>query len=137
MRDLKSQVSNAKSGRSRLDQALVDRGLCESRERAQRAIVAERSEELAVGAQAERHGQNGRPTHAGGARTASAAVDTSFEQAWNPFTSTLRARLWSIWAPPRAVSRTVSLHEARPGVYAVDVGQGQLAWKLRRDPAWS
>ena len=66
---------------------------------------------------------------------ASAAVATS-SSGPESFTSTLRARLRSIWAPPRAVSRTVCARGAATGLCR-DVGQGQLAWKLRRDPAWS
>ena len=45
-------------------------------------------------------------------------------------------RVWwhSMWAPPPAVSPIACCSPARPRVFAVDVGYGQLAWKLQQDP---
>ena len=39
-----------------------------------------------------------------------------------------------MWAPPPAALRTACCRTAAARVYAVDVGHGQLAWKLRNDP---
>lgn len=119
---------------SRVDQALVDRGICESREKAKRAIMA---------------GQaliNGQP-----ARKASDTVRDSDELtlvAAEKFVSRgghkLEHALQHFKIPTDGLT-TVDLGASTGGftdcllqrgaarVYAVDVGHGQLAWKLRND----
>src|SRR5687768_1590813 len=118
----------------RLDVALVERGLCESREKAKRAIMAG-----AVRV-------NDQPAH-----KASDSIDDSdaltlvegekcvsrgglkLEHALQHFQ--LKVTGW------RAIDLGAStggftdclLQHGVEKVYAVDVGQGQLAWKLRRD----
>ncbi|GDY18952.1 TlyA family rRNA (cytidine-2'-O)-methyltransferase [Verrucomicrobiota bacterium] len=120
---------------TRLDQALVERGFCDSREKAKRAIMA---------------GQvriNGHP-----ARKASDRVrfeDIVDLSAPEKFVSRGGHKLEHALAHFHlAVTglRTIDLGASTGGftdcllqhgaasVHAVDVGQGQLAWKLRRDP---
>ena len=120
---------------TRLDQALVERGFCDSREKAKRAIMA---------------GQvriNGHP-----ARKASDSVrfaDVVELTAPEKFVSRGGHKLehalehFQLAATGRrAVDLGAStggftdclLQHGAASVHAVDVGQGQLAWKLRRDP---
>ena len=119
----------------RLDQALVERGLCASREKAQRAIMADQVR------------LNGQP-----ARKASEGVkpgDTLTLAAPEKYVSRggfkLEHGLDYFHVDPTGLT-AVDLGASTGGftdcllqrgaarVYAVDVGQGQLAWKLRRDP---
>ncbi len=119
----------------RLDQELVTRGLCGSREKAKRAIMA---------------GQvriNGQPAH-----KPSDAVRSSdrlelaaqeryvsrggykLEHALNHFGVAVdRLTALDRGASTGGVTDCL-LQRGAAKVYAVDVGQGQLAWKLRQDP---
>lgn len=120
---------------TRLDLALVERGYCESREKARRAIMA---------------GQvriNSRP-----ARKASESVrfgDLLELAVPDPFVSRGGHKLAHALAHfhiPVTGSRALDLGASTGGftdcllqhgaasVHAVDVGQAQLAWKLRQDP---
>ena len=122
--------------RSRLDVALVARGLAESREKAQALIVAG----LVIGGRAadpevSRAGGSGRRARRAdrrGVRRAGAA------RSWSTPSrrSASRSTGWSAWTPaPRpAASPTCCSDGARERVYAVDVGHGQLDWRLRGDP---
>ena len=118
----------------RLDQALVDRGLCESREKAKRAIMAGTVQ------------INGQP-----ARKPSDSVredDDVTLTAGEKFVSRGGHKLEHALehfhldvAGATAVDLGAStggftdclLQRGAAKVYAVDVGRGQLAWKLRRD----
>jgi 23S rRNA (cytidine1920-2'-O)/16S rRNA (cytidine1409-2'-O)-methyltransferase len=120
---------------NRLDAALVERGLCESREKAQRAIMAG---QVTV---------NGQP-----ARKASDRVQPRDELALtgsDKFVSRGGHKLEHALehfkigvAGKTAVDLGAStggftdclLQRGAARVYAVDVGHGQLAWKLRQDP---
>jgi 23S rRNA (cytidine1920-2'-O)/16S rRNA (cytidine1409-2'-O)-methyltransferase len=119
----------------RLDQELVDRGLCQSREQARRAIMAGqvrvggraarkpaeavRPEEELQLAQPERYVSRGgfklehALRHCGLAAAGAVAVDLGAST--GGFVDCL-------------------LQAGAAKVYAVDVGRGQLAWKLRQDP---
>jgi len=118
----------------RLDQALVERGLCESRERAKRAVMAGRVR------------INDRV-----ARKASDSVrpgDNLILLAAEKFVSRgglkLEHALQHFQVPVSGMT-AIDLGASTGGftdcllqrgaarVYAVDVGQGQLAWKLRQD----
>jgi 23S rRNA (cytidine1920-2'-O)/16S rRNA (cytidine1409-2'-O)-methyltransferase len=123
------------SPRSRLDQVLVERGLCESRERAQRAVLAgvvRVNEQLAR-----------KPSEQ------VAATDLVTVQTPDRYVSRggykLEHALRHFRVDPRggvAIDLGAStggftdclLQHGAEKVYAVDVGQGQLAWKLRHDP---
>ena len=119
---------------NRLDQALVERGFCESREKAKRAIMA---------------GQvrvNGQP-----ARKPSDATEPGDELvlvAGEKFVSRGGLKLehaLQVFQLAVAGQAALDLGASTGGftdcllqagakrVFAVDVGQGQLAWKLRRD----
>jgi 23S rRNA (cytidine1920-2'-O)/16S rRNA (cytidine1409-2'-O)-methyltransferase len=120
---------------TRLDQALVERALCDSREKAKRLVLAGA---IRV---------NGHP-----ARKASDSVkpaDKLTVTAPEKFVSRGGHKLEHALAHFRldvtgltAIDLGAStggftdclLQRGAASVYAVDVGQGQLAWKLRRDP---
>jgi len=121
--------------KSRLDQALVDRGLCPSREKAKRAILAgtvringqratkgsdlvRASDELSLDEPEKFVGRGGHKLehglrHFGISVRDGIAVDLGAST--GGFTDCL-------------------LQHGAAKVYAVDVGYGQLAWKLRQDP---
>jgi 23S rRNA (cytidine1920-2'-O)/16S rRNA (cytidine1409-2'-O)-methyltransferase len=119
----------------RLDQALVERGLCESREKAKRAIMAD---QVRV---------NGQP-----ARKASAAVRPEdvvalaaqvrfvsrgghkLEYALEQFQVAVAGQTAVDLGASTGGFTDCLLQRGAARVYAVDVGQGQLAWKLRCDP---
>src|SRR6266446_3321843 len=118
----------------RLDQALVERGLCESREKAKRAILAGQvkiNEQLA--------------------RKASDSVETEdqltlvapekfvsrgglkLEHALNHFQLEVSGQTAIDLGASTGGFTDCLLQRGAAKVYAVDVGKGQLAWKLRRD----
>ena len=119
----------------RIDQALVERGLCDSRERAKRAVLA---------------GQvriNGHPAKKASDTVAPADEVTltapekyvsrgghKLEHALTHF----QLNVTGLTALDRGASTggftDCLLQAGVVKVFAVDVGQGQLAWKLRRDP---
>ena len=120
---------------NRLDQVLVERGLCESREKAKRAVMAGLVR------------INGHP-----ARKPSDAIkpeDLLSLDAAEPFVSRGGLKLAHALdhfqldvAGQSCVDLGAStggftdclLQHGAARIYAVDVGQGQLAWKLRNDP---
>jgi 23S rRNA (cytidine1920-2'-O)/16S rRNA (cytidine1409-2'-O)-methyltransferase len=120
---------------SRLDQALVEHGLCDSREKAKRAIMAG---EVRI---------NGQP-----ARKPSDSVTPEdhltlvapekfvsrgghkLEHALGHFQiDVARCTAIDLGASTGGFTDCLLQHGSAK-VYAVDVGRGQLAWKLRRDP---
>jgi len=118
----------------RLDQAMVERGLCESREKAKRAILAG---EVRVNGQL--------------ARKASDAVEEAdelalaapekyvsrggykLEHALDHFHLSVTGEIALDLGASTGGFTDCLLQRGAVKVYAVDVGQGQLAWKLRRD----
>ncbi len=119
---------------TRVDQALVDRGICESREKAKRAIMA---------GQALVNGQPARKPSdpVGDSDQLALAVAEKFvsrggfklEHALQHFQLEI-AGLTAIDLGASTGGFTDCLLQAgAKKVYAVDVGHGQLAWKLRRD----
>ena len=120
---------------NRLDQALVERGLCESREKARRAILAgqvRRNEQIAD-----------KPSVAvkAGDRLTVVAAQKYVSRGGQKLEHALRHFQLAV-AGATAVDLGAStggftdclLQAGAAKVYAVDVGQGQLAWNLRRDP---
>jgi 23S rRNA (cytidine1920-2'-O)/16S rRNA (cytidine1409-2'-O)-methyltransferase len=121
--------------KERLDQALVSRGLCESREKAQRSILAG-----AVRI-------NGHP-----AKKASDKVTDSdvlelthaekfvsrggfkLEHGLNHFALDLTGLIAIDLGASTGGFTDCLLQRGAAKVFAVDVGKGQLAWKLRQDP---
>lgn len=119
----------------RLDQQLVDRGLCESREKAQRAILA---------GQVRLNGQladkPGRKIKAGDALELLAGDryvsrgGHKLEAALGEFSLAITGhRALDVGASTGGFTDCLLQHGAA-SVAAVDVGRGQLAWKLRQDP---
>lgn len=119
----------------RLDIALVERGLTESREQAQRAIMAGRVRVNAQPARkaSDRVREDDSLEIDGGERFVSRGGH-KLEHALQHFAldPTGQAAL-DLGASTGGFTDCLLQHGAAR-VYAVDVGHGQLAWKLRRDP---
>jgi 23S rRNA (cytidine1920-2'-O)/16S rRNA (cytidine1409-2'-O)-methyltransferase len=118
----------------RLDQALVERGICESREKAKRAIMA---------GQALVNGQPARKPSETVADTDQLALATpekfvsrgghKLEHAFQHFQLDATGRTAVDLGASTGGFTDCLLQAGAAMVYAVDVGHGQLAWKLRRD----
>ncbi len=119
----------------RLDQELVDRGLCPSREKGKRAIMAG---QVTVNGQLARKPSDSvraqdqiaieapeRFVSRGGAK---------LEQALEHFAVDVRGQTALDLGASTGGFTDCLLQRGAARVYAVDVGQGQLAWKLRQDP---
>ena len=124
----------AKTGRLRLDQALVDRQLCESREKAKRAILA--GQVRVNGQPAGKPGDWIKETDA----LALAEKDPYVSRGGHKLAGALDAFAVAVtgWVVVDLGASTGGftdclLQRGAARVYAVDVGQGQLAWKLRQD----
>ncbi|HNQ90243.1 MAG TPA: TlyA family RNA methyltransferase [Verrucomicrobiota bacterium] len=119
----------------RLDQALVDRGLCESREKARRAVLA--GQIRVNGRQANKPGQNVRAGDAIERLTPDRYVSRGghkLEHALHHFALDVSGLIaLDVGASTGGFTDCLLQHGAAH-VYAVDVGRGQLAWKLRTNP---
>ncbi|MBM3881972.1 MAG: TlyA family RNA methyltransferase [Verrucomicrobia bacterium] len=123
------------AGTFRLDQALVARGLCASRERAQRAIWA--GQVRVNGQVARKPSDRTRP----GDRLALAEAERYVSRGGYKLEHALRAFALAVDGQV-AVDVGAStggftdclLQHGAARVYAVDVGRGLLAWRLRQDP---
>jgi len=120
---------------TRLDQALVEHGLCESRERAKRAILAG---QVRINAQTARKASD--KVAPGDQLTIDAPEKFvsrgghKLEHALNHFQTEVAGwQALDVGASTGGFTDCLLQHGAAR-VYAVDVGQGQLAWKLRCDP---
>ncbi len=123
------------SGRRRLDQLLVERGLVESRAKAQALVLA--GQVLVDGQKA---------VKAGHAIAADARVEVlasqryvgrggfKLEAALAHFSIDLRERVCADIGSSTGGFTDCMLQHGAARVYAVDVGSGQLDWKLRQDP---
>jgi 23S rRNA (cytidine1920-2'-O)/16S rRNA (cytidine1409-2'-O)-methyltransferase len=119
----------------RLDQALVDRGLCESREKAKRAILA--GTVRLNGRRAEK----GSDTVRDGDEISVDAPEKFVSRGGHKLEHALehfRVDVAGVTAIDLGASTggftDCLLQRGAEKVYAVDVGHGQLAWKLRQDP---
>ncbi len=118
----------------RVDVALVERGLCESREKARRAVLAGlvRINDQPVGKPSETVLDTDALALEGGDRYVSRGGQ-KLEHALNHFALDVRgASVIDLGASTGGFTDCLLQHGARR-VFAVDVGQGQLAWKLRTD----
>jgi 23S rRNA (cytidine1920-2'-O)/16S rRNA (cytidine1409-2'-O)-methyltransferase len=120
---------------TRLDQALVTRGLCASREQAKRAILAG---QVRVNEHPARKPSDPvRPDDTLGLETPERYVSRGghkLEHALKTFMLDVTGwRIVDFGASTGGFTDCLLQHGARK-VYAVDVGRGQLAWRLRRDP---
>ena len=122
------------SGVSRLDQALVERGLCESREKAKRAVMA--GQAMINGRLARKPSD---PVKAEDQLTLAAPEKfvsrggLKLEHALNHFHLNVAGQAAIDIGASTGGFTDCLLQRGASKVYAVDVGQGQLAWKLRRD----
>jgi 23S rRNA (cytidine1920-2'-O)/16S rRNA (cytidine1409-2'-O)-methyltransferase len=119
----------------RVDQALVERGLCESREKAQRAVMAG---QVAINQQpARKPSDRVRPGDEVTLLAPERYVSRGgwkLEHALQHFAVDVTGMAAvDIGASTGGFTDCLLQHGAAK-VYAVDVGQGQLAWKLRNDP---
>jgi 23S rRNA (cytidine1920-2'-O)/16S rRNA (cytidine1409-2'-O)-methyltransferase len=119
----------------RLDQALVERGLCESREKAKRLILA--GQVRVNGQPARKPGDQVKP---GDMLTLDAPEKYVSRGGHKLEHALLHFRIdvsglvaLDLGASTGGFTDCLLQHGAAK-VFAVDVGQGQLAWKLRRDP---
>jgi 23S rRNA (cytidine1920-2'-O)/16S rRNA (cytidine1409-2'-O)-methyltransferase len=124
-----------KTQRQRLDQMLVERGLAESRAKAQRLILAG-----AVQADGQPAGKPGQEFPASVVLTVAAAErfvgrgGEKLEKAFEVFALDVRDKVClDVGASTGGFTDCLLQHGAAK-VFAVDVGKGQLHWKLRQDP---
>lgn len=118
----------------RLDQALVERGLCESREKAQRAILA--GQVRRNGQRAHKASDRVRPADAleleGGEKFVSRG-GLKLEHALECFKMNVAGAVAADLGASTGGFTDCLLQRGAARVFAVDVGHGQLAWKLRQD----
>lgn len=136
MTDMLAAGAGASKGKVRADQALVERGLVESRSRAQALILAGKvfsgerrvdkaGQMLGAGAALEVRGQDHPWASRGGLKLDHALTAFGLSPA--------RLVCLDIGASTGGFT-DVLLHHGAARVHAIDVGHGQLAWKLRTDP---
>lgn len=120
---------------TRLDQALVERGLCESREKAKRAIMAgqvrlngqlahKASEQVGSGDEVLLKQQEKFVSRGG----------LKLEHALEQFHLDVHGQTAIDLGASTGGFTDCLLQRGAARVFAVDVGHGQLAWKLRQDP---
>lgn len=120
----------------RADQLMVDQGLAESRSRAQALILAgqvyagdrkimKAGDQLAAETQLTLRGKDHPWVSRGGMKLAHAIESFALD---------LKDRVVLDVGASTGGFTDVALHHGAAKVYAVDVGHGQLAWKLREDP---
>ena len=119
---------------TRLDQALVERGLCESRERAKRAILAG---QVRVNAQSARKPSDSvKPDDQLALDAGEKYVSRGghkLEQALNHFHLDVTGMTALDLGASTGGFTDCLLQHGAAKIFAVDVGRGQLAWKLRQD----
>jgi len=119
---------------SRLDQALVERGLCESREKAKRAIMAGqvRVNDQTARKASDSVGPEDQITLEAGEKFVSRGGG-KLEHALEHFHVDVSGQTAIDLGASTGGFTDCLLQRGAAKVFAVDVGQGQLAWKLRRD----
>jgi len=119
---------------TRLDQALVERGLCESRERAKRAILAG---QVRVNSQTARKASDAVVSDDALSLDAPEKFASrgghKLEHALLHFKLDVKGQVALDLGASTGGFTDCLLQGGAAKVFAVDVGQGQLAWKLRRD----
>jgi 23S rRNA (cytidine1920-2'-O)/16S rRNA (cytidine1409-2'-O)-methyltransferase len=119
----------------RLDQALVDQHLCESREKAKRSILA--GQVRVNGQQAKKPSDMVTPEDKLTIDAPEKYVSRGghkLEHALDQFAVKVEGLTAIDLGASTGGFTDCLLQRGAKRVYAVDVGQGQLAWKLRRDP---
>lgn len=119
---------------TRLDQALVERGLCDSRERAKRLILA--GQVRINGQPARKPGDRIKPADELALEAPEKFVSRGgykIEHALDHFKIDVTGLVAIDLGASTGGFTDCLLQRGAAKVYAVDVGQGQLAWKLRQD----
>jgi len=120
---------------TRLDQALVERGLCDSRERAKRAVLA--GQVRVNGHPANKASDAVKPADDVTLTAAEKYVSRGghkLEHALNHFALDVAGLTVLDLGASTGGFTDCLLQRGAAQVFGVDVGQGQLAWKLRQDP---
>src|SRR5690348_11381668 len=119
----------------RLDQALVERGFCESREKARRAVM---SGQVRINGQlAQKPSESvaeGDSLEVTAAEKFVSRGGLKLEHALRHFGLEVSGQTAIDLGASTGGFSDCLLQYGAAKVYAVDVGRGQLAWKLRRDP---
>ena len=119
----------------RLDQALVERGLCDSREKAKRLVLAG---QVRINAQpARKASEQVKPDDVLTVDAPEKYVSRGghkLEHALRHFQLDVNGLVALDLGASTGGFTDCLLQHGAARVFAVDVGQGQLAWKLRRDP---
>lgn len=119
----------------RLDQLLVEKGLAESREKARRLIVA--GQILVEGYDSPKPGQSLNPDHKITVKEVERFVSRGgdkLEGAMEAFQLNLKGKICLDIGSSTGGFTDCMLQHGASKVYAVDVGKGQLHWKLRENP---
>jgi 23S rRNA (cytidine1920-2'-O)/16S rRNA (cytidine1409-2'-O)-methyltransferase len=119
----------------RLDQALVERGLCDSREKAKRFVLA--GQVRVNGHPAKKPSDNIKPADEILLDAADKFVSRGghkLEHALEHFRLDVKNLVAIDLGASTGGFTDCLLQRGAEKVFAVDVGQGQLAWKLRQDP---
>ena len=124
------------SGKKRLDVLLTERGLQESRQRAQAVIMS--GEVFVNGQRVDKPGtavaEDAQIEIRGGTLAYVSRGGLKLEKAMATFPIDLRGAVCADIGASTGGFTDCMLQNGAEKVYAVDVGYGQLAWKLRSDP---
>ncbi len=119
----------------RLDQALVERGLCDSREKAKRAILA--GQARVNGQLAHKASDTVKADDVIGIESGDKFVSRGgfkLEHALDFFKLSVTGGIAADLGASTGGFTDCLLQRGAAKIFAVDVGHGQLAWKLRQDP---
>jgi 23S rRNA (cytidine1920-2'-O)/16S rRNA (cytidine1409-2'-O)-methyltransferase len=119
----------------RLDQLLVEKGLAESREKARRLVLA--GQVLVDGQPSPKPGHSMLPDHSITLKEVERFVSRGGEKlegAMEAFKLDLTGKVCLDIGSSTGGFTDCMLQHGAAKVYAVDVGKGQLHWKLRKDP---
>ena len=123
------------TGKTRIDQLLVMRGFCESRQQAQRAIMA--GQVLVGGQKAEKPGllvSPEAPIEVQGSEKYVGRGGFKLEAALKNFQVAVEGKTCLDVGSSTGGFTDCLLQHGAAKVYAIDVGRGQIDWKLRNDP---
>ncbi len=124
------------SDRLRADVALVSRGLCESREKAQAAIMAGQVYvgERRINKASEQVSEEDELLVRAPAHPFASRGGLKLEKALKSFQADLTGKVCMDIGAATGGFTDVCLRAGASHVYAIDVGYGQFDWKLRNDP---
>ena len=136
MKVIMSEDKKQKTGKIRIDRLLVDRGLVESRERGQALILA--GQVLVNGQKQDKAGalvpEDGEVRILGEVLPYVSRGGLKLAAALKEFGISVDGKVaLDVGASTGGFTDCLLQHGARK-IYAVDVGYGQMAWKIRQDP---